>query len=487
METINNIFSMRFFYGFFALAILMSSCNDILEESPRAVDVDNFYNTAEDVQTGVNSIYTPLRLNMAVYQATLECHSDFIYGRGSWEPISQYQGLNDANINRVAGLWDAFYLSIRNANLIIQNAPLGNAISVEEANRYVAEARFLRAFTYFHLVRNWGALPLRTETNMEERDLPKSAVEAVYQLIEADLLMSEEILPETQTQVGRPTRWSAKALLADVYLELERYEEAADRALQVMQSNRYSLVPAASKEDLQNNLYGPEINTSVEEIFYLKYARQIGQGNYILWISNHPSTNNFNFGGAYAVHGNAENPNHQEWNDGDIRKQLWDTVDFGLGPNTLVSSKFVDRQAIEQGGGGNDNPIYRYADVLLIFAEASTRAMGAVSAEAMEALNQVHRRAYGYNPVVANAAIDYSLADYNANTFTDLVIQERGYEFQYEGKRWLELKRTDKVNELIMKGKGLSVATRHLLWPIPISEMNYNKALDPSADQNPGY
>ncbi|QNL50462.1 RagB/SusD family nutrient uptake outer membrane protein [Olivibacter sp. SDN3] len=477
----------HFIYSIFILAIFVSACNDILEESPRAVDLDGFYNTVEDVQTGVNSIYTPLRSNMAVYHATLECHSDFMYGRGSWEPISQYQGLNDANINRVAELWDAFYLSIRNANLIIFHAPQGDAISVEDANSYVAEARFLRAFNYFNLVRNWGALPLRTEGNMEERDLPKSSVDDVYQLIEADLLMSEEVLPEVQTQVGRPTRWSAKALLADVYLELERYEEAADRAYQAMQSNRYGLVPIVSKEDFQNNLYGPEINTSTEEVFALKYARQIGQGNYILWISNHPSTNNFNFGGAYAVHGNAENPNYQEWEEGDIRKQLWDTVDFGLGPNTLVSSKFIDRQAIEQGGGGNDNPIYRYADVLLLFAEASTRATGTVSAEAMEALNQVHRRAYGYNPAVANAAVDYSLTDYNANTFTDLVIRERGYEFQYEGKRWLELKRTDKVNELIQRGKGLSVAAKHLLWPIPISEMNYNKALDPSTDQNPGY
>jgi len=463
------------------------SCQKELEESPQAVAAEDFYNTAEEVETAVNAIYTPLRMTMFPnYIATLECQSDWLYGRGSWDPLSQFQGLNDANVTRVSGFWDIFYRSIRNANLVIQKAPLGTAINEEDINRYVAEAKFLRAFCYFQLVRNWGGVPLRNEDNMLEPDLPKSSSDDVYNFILSDLLEAESKLPATQAEVGRPTVWSAKTLLGDVYLQLGQYEEAETKAAEVMASGQFSLVELKNKADFQQKLYGPDVTTTPEEIFYFKYSRLPDQGNYILWISNHPSTKLFSFDGAYAVHGYATNPNYVNWDDADIRKQLWDKIDFGLGPNTLVSSKYVDQKAISQTGAGNDQPLYRYAEVLLMYAEANCRVQNAVTPEAMEALNQVHRRAYGLNPT-SPSEVDFASSDYNATSFIDLIIRERGYEFIFEGKRWLELKRTGKVDELVQYGKEKTVAQKHLLWPIPVSEMNYNKALDPKVDQNPGY
>lgn len=465
---------------------MLGACDDMLVEKPKSLAVEVFYNTAEEVETAVNAIYRPLRINtFANYVATLECQSDWMYGRGSWTPLSDYQGLNDANITRVAGFWNSFYLAIRDANLVIQNAPNGANISQEDIDKYVAEAKFLRAFTYFHLVRNWGSIPLRTEANMNEKDLPKSTESQVYDLIVADLLEAEARLPETPKDLGRPSRWAAKALLADVYLQLGNFQEAANRSKQVIDSGKFSLVPVSSVQDFQYKLFGPEILTTPEEIFYFKYSRLEGQGNYILWISNHPNTNLFSFGGAYAVHGAKTNPNFVQWDDQDIRKGMWDNIDFGLGANTLVSSKYVDPNAISQSGAGNDQPVYRYADVLLIYAEAAARAEGQVSAQALEALNQVRRRAYGYDPVTASE-VDYATPG-SADQFVDLVVKERGYEFLYEGKRWHELKRIGKVNELIGFGKNKTVAPMHLLWPIPLSEMNYNNLLDPSKDQNPGY
>jgi starch-binding outer membrane protein, SusD/RagB family len=104
----------------------------------------------------------------------------------------------------------------------------------------------------------------------------------------------------------------------------------------------------------------------------------------------------------------------------------------------------------------------------------------------MEALNQVRRRAYGLAPGTA-APDDYVATAYNAATFQDLVLRERAYEFHYLGKRWLDLKRTGKVKQAIQDSKKITVADKHLLWPIPNSELNFNKALDPSKDQNPGY
>src|SRR3546814_16983725 len=80
----------------------------------------------------------------------------------------------------------------------------------------------------------------------------------------------------------------------------------------------------------------------------MKYSRIQGQGNYILWILNHPSTGLYNYGGAYAHYGDASGRFYTEWDDADIRKQLWDKIDFGLGPNTLVSKKYVDQKSVEQ-------------------------------------------------------------------------------------------------------------------------------------------
>lgn len=469
------------------LTLGLISCDSMLEESPKSVAVEVFYNTAEEVETAVNAIYIPLRINtIANYVATLECQSDWMYGRGSWTPLSDYQGLNDANITRVSGFWNDFYLAIRNANLVVQNAPKGASISQEDIQKYVSEAKFLRAYAYFNLVRNWGSIPLRTEGNMDEKDLPKSSVAQVYELIVADLLEAEAMLPAVPKDIGRPSIWAAKSLLADVYLELGNFQEAATRAKQVIDSGTFRLVATRSVGELQQNLFGPTLLTTPEEIFYFKFSRLQGQGNYILWISNHPSTNLFNFGGAYAVHGDKSNPNFENWDDEDLRKGLWDNINFGLGANTLVSSKYVDSEAISQSGAGNDLPVYRFADVLLLYAEAAARSEGQVSPAALEALNQVRRRAYGLIPD-QTSDVDYELTGLTADSFVDLVIKERGYEFLYEGKRWLELKRTGKVEELVAYGKKKTVSPKHLLWPIPVSEMNYNNALDPSKDQNPGY
>ena len=100
----------------------------------------------------------------------------------------------------------------------------------------------------------------------------------------------------------------------------------------------------------------------------------------------------------------------------------------------------------------------------------------------------VHRRAYGKDPATPDVTVDFSLAAYgSADAFLGLVAQERGYEDCSEGKRWLDLKRMGIVKQVIQNIKGITVADKHLLWPIPTTEYNYNKAIDPAKDQNPGY
>lgn len=469
-----------------SLSVLTISCQDILKENPKSVVEENFYNTSEEVATAVNAIYIPLREDRAEQIAILDTHSDWGYGRGSRAQYNDFAGFNAGNIAATTVRWNSFYLAIRNANLVILNTPEGEDISEEDILKYVAEAKFLRALSYFDLVRSWGGVPLRTDTNLQEMDVPKSSVEEVYSLIVADLEEAVLNLPESQSLVGRPANNAAKTMLADVYLTLGQYGEAAKLSAEVIESARYSLVQVASKEDFQNKLFGANLVTSTEEIFSFKYSRQVAQGNWILWILNHPATKLFNFGGAYAHYSLSSDPFYQTWDERDIRKSLWYPVTFGLGPNTLVSGKYIDNAAISDRGAGNDLPIYRFAEVLLIYAEAQTRSTGSPTPEAIEALNMVHRRAFGLDPN-APSEIDFLIEDYNLETFIDLVLTERAYEFQYEGKRWLDLKRTGKAQEVISAARGLTVSESHYLWPIPFEELNLNKAMNPSTDQNPGY
>ena len=479
----------KILYIIFASFILLS-CEDALVESPKSLAVETFYNTPAEVEAAIAAIYTPLRdggCMGGLYPTQLECYTDYGYGRGSHAVLSNFQGLDGSNQSRIGGFWDKFYLSIRNANIVIKNAPNGKNLSTADMAKYAAEAKFLRAFTYFTIVRNWGGVPIRTEENMTVQNIKRNTANEVYQLIYNDLLFAEANLPDSPSIAGKPSKWAAKSLLADVYFYQGKNAEARDKAKEVILSNKYSLVPITMADDF-SKIFGPEVITTSEEIFYLKFSR-LGnaQGFGYLMYLNHPGTKYYGGGGYYTVYSTTSNPVIANWDKNDLRYSLWYPYNIGLGSNSILTKKFVDPLAPNANGGGNDYPLYRYADILLLYAEADCRASGSISDDAVEKLNMVHRRAYGKNPVLADAAVDLKKADYNKDSFVDMVIRERGYETQFEAKRWLDLKRTGKVKEIIKTATGKDVADKHLLWPIPVSELNYNSAIDPAKDQNPGY
>jgi starch-binding outer membrane protein, SusD/RagB family len=466
--------------GFFSLTLVFTLCmscdiDELLQEEPKAIAAELFYNTEEELKTGLNSIYQPMSQWRAEYIVVNDTHTDWGYGRGSRANYNDLAGFNSGKINVAGQMWNAFYLSIRNANIFIKNA---------EAVEGIGEAKYLRALAYFDLVRSWGGVPIRTDLNIDEKDAEKSTPSEVYALIEADLLDAEATLPADPSDIGRPSKYAATLLLADVYLTLGRYAEASAKANDVIKSNKFSLVPTTSIEDFQFNLYGPDQLTSSEEIFSFKYTRQNGFGNWILFILNSPLSGLYNFGGAYAHYGDAVNPFFTSWDGNDLRKALWDQIDFGLGATTLVSKKYIDNAAVSVRGAGNDLPVYRYAEALLIYAEAVAMA-GGPTADAMEALNQVHRRAFGVDPKTPSA-VDFDIADYDADSFVDLVLQERAYEFIFEGKRWFDLRRTGTAAQTILDAKGITIAEKAYLWPIPTYEIDFNDLMGPE-DQNPGY
>ena len=168
--------------GFFSLTLVLTLCmscdvDELLQEEPKNIAAELFYNTAEELETGVNAIYEPMRGNRAEFIVVLDTHTDWGYGRGSRANYNDFAGFNSGKINVAGGMWNVFYLSIRNANFIIKNAPLATSVDQSTIDGFVAEAKYLRAMAYFDLVRNWDGVPLRTELNMEKKMLKKALLQ----------------------------------------------------------------------------------------------------------------------------------------------------------------------------------------------------------------------------------------------------------------------------------------------------------------------
>jgi hypothetical protein len=466
---------------------LVMACSDLLEEQPKAVATETFYNTAAEIESAVYAAYAQLRVGYTTLWYINAGEVDYAVGRLSFENMSDFdQPWNSTNISRTDGVWTSLYQAIRNANLVITNAPNSSKASREEIEKYVAEAKFVRAFCYYQMVRNWGPLPLRTETNMMESDVARSPESDVYNLILTDLEYAESHLPASQAAAGRADQYAAKAILAHVYLQLGRWSDAKTKALDIINSRRYSLINVSKSDDFYK-IFGPSVITSSEEIFYLKY--NYDSPSYTARYRHYTNTPYFNSSGAYAkyVPDSTTMKVIKEWDIKDLRKKfMLYNCNIGFGTKTLLFKKFIDPNALSAGGSTNDYPAYRYPDILLFFAEADCRVNNGPTADGMEKLNMIRRRAYGYTPTSVSP-VDFKLSDYNKESFIDLVLQEGLYEQMDEAKRFLELKRTGKLAEIVLKNRGKTVAESHLLFPIPSVEYNYNKAIDPIKNQNPGY
>jgi hypothetical protein len=474
---------------------LTSSCKKLLEESPKGLTVEAFYNTAAEVEAGLAAIYTPLRNDMSGYWiGILETHAEWgagMTGGANFDSYKTMQGLSATGENNLIPRWNNFFLSIRNANLVIGNVPDGTILSAAQKDVYIAEARFMRAFAYFQLVRGWGGVPIHTEKNLDESlNIPRGTKQEVYDLITADLEFAETMLPENAPLAGKPSRFAAKSLLADVYFYQALYTKASDKAKEVINSGKYSLERVTVADDF-NKLFGMNSN-SKEEIFYLKY-NQNSPSQLVLYTLQ-ITTPWFGSNGYGVITWTNTSKFYKAWNDNDLRKRFnWYVEQTRLTPWVAGQPEFPNQGIISPKKYNNpvatvetfSLPCYRYADVLMIYAEASAQA-GGPTADGVEKLNMVHRRAYGYDPM-APSPVDFKASDYTTSTFTDLVVQERAYEFQMEGKRWFDLVRSGRVKQVMKNNIGRDVADKHLLWPIPRIEFDLNKALDPAKDQNPGY
>ena len=459
-------------------------CKKELIEKPYLISKQNFYNTKEEADAGIAAVYPGLRTAFgAIYLLTTESSTDIFKARDSWGQISLFEGLQGANRTATEGFWANFYQTIRNANIMIDAIPNATGLSDLEKTAYIAEARFLRALAYFHLVRCYGGVPIRTETNLDNLlNIPRSSVDEVYKLITDDLIFAESNLPDQPPVSGRGTKWTAKAVLADVYFTLHDNVSARTEAKEIIQSGKFDLVEVRDSLDFYNVFGKDASGATKEEIFYIKYSEQ-GVWGWPRYLVTGGAAEGLKSGGYWIPSGRIDMPFYQNWDDNELRK-AWDVRNVtvsGRG-NLIIGSKFRDPESVN---GRMAYPLYRYTDILLLFAEADCLAEGMPTAEGMEALNRVRRRAYGL-ATKSPSQLDFSLDDYNKDQFLELVLSERGKETYAEGKRWFDLKRTGKLQEKVKEAYGITVQEKALLWPIPNAEINFNDGIDGS-DNNPGY
>lgn len=487
------------FYLMLALGCLAAvSCKDVLVEKPKALTVEGFYNTPTEVEAALAAIYDPIRGQMSGWWlGILESHTEWgggLSGAANFDSFKSMQGVSNVGANNLIPRWNAFYQSIRNANLAIKHTPDSKILTPAQIQAYVGEAKFLRAFCYFQLVRGWGGVPLHTEENLSESNsIPKASKEKIYELIAADLQLAEANLPDKAPLVGKPSKWAAKAVLADVLLYRGLNKEAAEKANEVILSGKYSLEKVKVADDF-NKLFGMGA-TSAEEIFYLKY--NLNSPSQLVLFTMQISTPWFGSNGFGVINWHDQALFYKNWNDNDLRKTFnWYEDKSRSNPFLPGQTAFPNKGVTILSPKKYNNPsatvatfslpCYRYADVLLIHAEASAAAASGPTEAGLRSLNMVRRRAYGLDPALPSA-VDFVAADYTAKTFVDLVVKERGYEFQFEGKRWFDLVRSGRIKEVMKASIDREVADKHLLWPIPDIEFDLNQGLDRTKDQNPGY
>lgn len=484
---------MKRYIKFILFLTIFSSCQDVLTEVPKSfVSRSNYYTNEADAEGAIAGAYASVDVDYygINYYLFEELHADYLDGRGSQAPITMFDRVLDAtNIGRASTNWSALYLGINRANAVLSNVPNIVNMSAATKTRILAEAHYLRASAYFNLVRNWGPVPIKISesTDLTMLSAPREPENKVYDLIISDAIAAEKDLPETVgTETGKASKWAAKMLLAQVYLTLEKWSLAAEKSNDVINSGRFSLLEVKVPDDFYK-IFASETNS--EDIMSVHHSpiRTSTIPSYIHRGNVYPY--NYSATGYYAWIPNMNSFIGSSWDSKDLRKafNLYTTYKNDKGETVSLpsSSPILFKKFISNTSGLNvySVPVYRYTEAFLMYAEAACMAENGPSALALERLNMIKRRAYGFTSNVASS-VDYP-SGLSKVAFRDAVLKERGYEFLLERRRWWDLKRTGRV-KAAFTAIGKNFIDERYLWPIPVNEINNNPALS-HADQNPGY
>mgnify|MGYP002777654611 CR=1 FL=1 len=490
---------------YLALGLLSStlSCQQALEE--RVFDFvapQNFYRNATDAQVGLTAVYDGLHgfhLWGREYMIGDMGSDDTFTGefRGNIDRIQIDEFTVDANNGILRDRFENAYILINRANAVINRVP---QIQMDESQRanIVNQARFVRALTYFNLVQLFGGVPLKIdETNsLENVGSPRATAAQIYDQVILPDLQAAENLPIRQSLPGQANRGAAKALLAKVLmtragsnLTSPLWAQARDKAKEVMDLNVHRLLPNYSDVFLIQN------ENSAEHIFSVQFNALQGEGSEFQVFFQPRGIN-----GTVANGNGVNEPTFdivQAFEPGDRRYNsafLLSLPLAGGGTRTYdpagrcvapcVPRPYIGKYFETTAPIGNlDYPVIRYADVLLMYAEAANEAENGPSALALQSINQVRQRA-------GLAALPQGLSQ---QEFRNRVRQERRVELAFESQRRYDLVRwgilLPTMREHFRRFYPTlvqNVQEHEVLFPIPQREIDLNPAIE-AGDQNPGY
>lgn len=485
----------------------LSGCEKFLDEKAKGfLTPDNFYETRQDLEAAVIGVYNGLRGTGENFLARRLHFLTWYCGGEAFSPNSAEQAqlsnfiftADHPDINRV---WTAMYAVISRANNVVSRAQ-GMQIDQLSKERYVAEARFLRALCYFYGVRLWGALPLVTEevANISEVEIGRSPIADVYQVIIADLTFAADALPAVNDD-GRASKAAAKGLLAKVFLtrassdaaEPGDYSRCAELSLEVIQMPEHRLMAD------YRQVFGPPNEHNAESLFEWQADRTIADSELsVLGSFTLPrgirlvEAQTASDGGGIV----SKLPFFNLYDADDYRRECTVVTEGRNTNNQWVSwerfqipypapcLKYVDLTATTRNEFAfcGNFIILRLADVYLMRAEALNESEGP-TAEAHDLINAIRARArnrQGSEPGSGPA----DLAGLDKNGFRDVVLHERAIELGFEGHRWFDLVRTGRlVQTLKTESPELPITEKHMLFPLPPDELTLN----PLLEQNPGW
>ena len=486
-----------------------ASCVDLTERPVTGI-TSAYYNTPTGFEAAVNAMYQPMRNHLPLERGatmTVFGTDEFTKGAdGSYKFFNDYTAQLNGDVDYIRDLWFDYYKGINTANTVIAAAPTANLPDATKATR-VGEAKFMRAYYYFTLVRTYGDIPIYTEPNIAvNTETNREPVAKVFDLIIADLLAAETALPDKAAQYGRADRPAVQHLLGEVYLtragaatSSPDFALAAAKLSAVANNARFSLVPR------YGDLWRIDNEVNSEVVFSIQFTADpltTGTGNklHLYWTSAYDlepgmlrdiandrpfrrwrqtkwllalwdRTKDARYDEMHKVTWISNNPNNIPKDAaGKPKYTVGDTAVFMPGLATIPAAmraatryklygedeytdamfptmlKYLDptRTSTNQEEGQRDHPIMRLANTYLMLAEALIRD-GKVN-EGLVWINKIRTRAA--KPGQA-AAMQITAADLATSASgpdpIEWILDERARELTGETTRWFDLKRTGRL------------------------------------------
>lgn len=492
------------------MVFLFGACERWIDYDPRddfKITELDYLQSEEDYRTMAISVYTPVQwLNQMVPVGDI-ASDDAVAGGESASDVLPFQQIDDFTLTPVNStlreLWQSAYEGINRANYMTQYRDVnlrGSTVEFAGKDALYGEIQFLRAFYYFSLVKMFGDVPLFADQRLsltESRTLSRAPKSEVYAQIEQDLLNAIAVLPKIQAEKGRITRYAAQALLGKVYLYQQKYDEAAPVLEAIIGDNAFALVDDFYSVFLQSGENGSEsvfeIQYSNSSPYYNWDGATRGQGNYAVqqtgirglsgsdampyapgWSTNLPSAD---LAAAFEP-----GDQRRDVTILDIERYAAENPQFNISyqvapyKNTgLYNQKYQPRKGETSGQVElnylNNFRTIRYAEVLLMAAEAFNRSSASNDEKARTYLNEVRRRAFQSTDHAVNVS---------GNALYEAILDERRVELAMEGDRFFDLVRTGRAATVL--GPLGFVAGKHEVFPIPYEEVQVSELT-----QNPNY